>query len=415
MTGATRSKGREPKGTAEDGTMFGKLIATAGVVAATAVIAIPAASPGGSKPRRSAANAAAPPLGALPPDVGSVEAFAFDPRDPNIVYALTGCCSSVHVYKTTDGGAHWQATATRGSGWAGGKEALTADARHPGTLYAGTEDAVYKTTDGGRTWLPSKRGLFTPPRPTYEFNRDKGWVVSLAVDPADTNIVYAGSDRVSKSTDGDHSWKTVFPPHSKGYPHENVTALAIAPSRPEAIYAITGDFANPGATPSIGRTSIRKSTDGGATWQTTTVVRGRVAPTALAVDPRDPTTVYAAVSRKILKTTDAGKTWRTIADDRPNETRCGCISDGGVTSLTVDPRHTGTLYAGLTQGGIYKTGNGGNTWIRVTPDGLLLGDYTVAVDPARPSTIYAAAISATGDGSRILRSLDSGHIWTIAN
>lgn len=394
--------------------MFGKLLTTAGIVAATTAITIPAASPDGSKLQRSAGHVGSPPLGALPPDARSVEAFAFDQRNPDIVYLLMGGVPGVHVYKTTDGGAHWQATATRGSGWVGFKEALAADPRHPGTLYAGTEVAVYKTTDGGRTWRASTSGLFTPPRPTYAFNRDKGWVVSLAVDPADTNIVYAGSDRVSKSTDGGHNWQTVFPPHSTRYPREHVTALAIAPSRPEAIYAITGDFANPSMTPAIGRTSIRKSTDGGATWQTTAVVRGRVAPTALAVDPRDPTTVYATVSRKVLKTTDAGKTWQTIADDRANELTCSCLNRGGVTTLAVDPHHTSAVYAALTQGGIYKTSNGGNTWIQSTGDPLL-DDYTVAVDPARPATIYAAAVSATGDGPRILRSTDSGRTWTSAN
>ncbi len=88
------------------------------------------------------------------------------------------------------------------------------------------------------SWRPSKRGLLTPPRT----DRDKGWVTALAVDPANTNIVYAGSDRVSKSTDGGHSWKTVFPPHPTRYPADHVSALAIAPTRPETIYAITADF-----------------------------------------------------------------------------------------------------------------------------------------------------------------------------
>lgn len=381
--------------------MFGKLIATAGIAAATAVLA----SPGGSK--------LSPSLGALPPQATSVEAFAFDPRSPEIVYVLTGGLGSTHVYKTTDGGAHWHATAARGSGWVGVKEALAADPRHPGTLYVGTEVAVYRTTNGGRTWRPSNRGLFTPPRPTYEFNRDKGWVVSLAVDPVDTNIVYAGSNRITKSTDGGRSWKTVFPPHPTRHPRANVTALAIAPGRPETVYAIIGDFANPSMTPAIARTSIDKSTDGGATWQTIAVIRGRVAPTALAVDPRDPATVYAAVSRTILKTTNAGRTWQTIAHDRSNHALCNCISDGGVRTLAVDPRHTGTVYAALTQGGIYKTSNGGDTWTRSTFDNLL-GDYTVAIDPARPTTIYAAAVSATGDGPVILRSTDSGRTWTTA-
>ena len=39
--------------------------------------------------------------------------------------------------------------------------------------------------------------------------------------------------------------------------------------------------------------------------------------------------------------------------------------------------------------------------------------YTVAVDPARPATIYAASGSEMGDGPRILRSTDSGRTWAI--
>jgi hypothetical protein len=367
----------------------------------------------------STANAESPPLGALPPGAGIVQSFAFDPRSPAIVYVLTNGFSfssfKSHVFKTTDGGAHWHTTPAGGSGWVGGKQTLTADPRHPGTLYAGTEVAVYKTVDGGRRWRPSKHGLFAPPGPTYQFNRDKGWVLALAVDPANTNIVYAGSNRVSKSTDGGHSWKTVFPPHPTRYPRDNVSALAIARTRPEAIYAITGDFANPSATPANGRFSIYKSTDAGTTWQATIAVRGSVDATALAVDPRHPTTVYAAIGANVMKTTNGGETWQSIAAGLPiADTRgpCHCLSQGGVTALAVDPLRTGTVFAALTQGGIYKTTNGGQTWIRTTAPLLYLP--TVAVDPARPATIYAAGQGQTGDGPHILRSTNSGRTWAIA-
>ena len=273
----------------------------------------------------------------------------------------------------------------------GANEALTADPRHPGTLYAGTEVAVYKTVDGGRSWRPSKRGLFAPPPGKFDGN-DKGWVIALAVDPANTNIVYAGSDRVSKSTDGGHSWKTVFPPHPTQY-RDNVSALAIAPTHPEAIYAITGDFAN-------GRTSIYKSTDAGTTWHATTVVRGTNAigfATALAVDPRHPTTVYAAISANVLKTTNAGQTWQPIADGLPIalDAHGPGHSQGGVTALAVDPRRTGTVYAALTQGGIYKTTNGGQTWIRAIDTPVLLHVHGRG-RPARPATIYAAGHKRNG-------------------
>lgn len=366
----------------------------------------------------STANGESQPLGALPPGAGGVQSFAFDPRNPAIVYVLTNGFSNAtsRVFKTIDAGAHWRATATRGSAWVGSNEALTADPRHPGTLYAGTEVGVYKTVDGGTNWRPSKRGLLTPPRPAYQFNRAQGWVRALAVDTANTSVVYAGSDRVSKSTDGGHNWKTVFPPRPTRYPAENVSALAIARSRPEAIYAITGEFANPSSTPENGRFSLYKSTDAGTTWQATTNVRGSVTVTALAVEPRHPTTVYAAIGYNLIKTTNAGETWQPIAHGLPIGDTHGSTTVarfGGVRALAIDPRRSGTVYVALTQGGIYKTTNGGHTWIRAF--GTVLDDMdAVAINPARPTTIYAAGRSGTGDGPWILRSTNSGRTWVIA-
>jgi photosystem II stability/assembly factor-like uncharacterized protein len=382
-------------------------------------------APGSASP---AANAGSPSLAALPRGAGGAEAFAFDPRNPQIVYVLTvsGNSSRGHVFKTTDGGAHWHATTTSGSGWAGDVQTLTADPRHPGTLYAGTTVAVFKTVDGGRSWRPFNQGLFPPPgqrfcyrspgagRPTCvkqpfgtagtpQFNRGNGWVTALAVDPAHTNIVYSGADAIRRSTDGGHSWKTVFvhDPSRAAF----VSALAITPTRPEAIYAITGDYQR-------GLTSIVKSTDAGKTWRATGA--GKVTNQdgwggALAVDPQHPTTVYASIGRTLVRTTDAGASWQPITQGLPQQV---------VTALSVDPKHPKTVYAGLyptynknvisATGGIYKTTDGGDTWTQTFP-GISPG--ALAVDPARPTTIYAVV---NGRNERLARSTDGGRTWTTA-
>ena len=257
-----------------------------------------------------------------------VESFAFDPRNPQIVYVLTVGSSNgsrSRVFKTTDGGAHWQATATSGSGWVGGNEALTADPRHPGTLYAGTEVAVFKTVDGGNNWRPSKRGLFTPPR---FFDRDKGWVLALAVDPANTNIVYAGSDRISKSTDGGHSWKTVSRRTPRATQQRTSPRLRSPPPAPRR------STRSRATSPIRRRHPLRTHLDLQVDRRRHDLagnnsVRGSVALTALAVDPRHPTTVYAAIGANVLKTTDAGKTWQPIAHGLPigdSRGSCHCVS-----------------------------------------------------------------------------------------
>ena len=116
-------------------------------------------------------------------------------------------------------------------------DALTADPRRPGTLYAGTGVAAYKTVNGGRSWHGWNRGLLPPPpvikggqaKGTPGWRRSEGWVSALAVDPADSRIVWAGSGGgVKKSTDGGRSWKTVL---WQGR-FMGVQALAIAPTRP---------------------------------------------------------------------------------------------------------------------------------------------------------------------------------------
>jgi photosystem II stability/assembly factor-like uncharacterized protein len=81
-----------------------------------------------------------------------------------------------------------------------------------------------------------------------------------------------------------------------------------------------------------------------------------------------------------------------------------------VKALAVDPHRSGTVFAALTQGGIYKTTNGGHTWSRTIGKPPLMFQ-TVAVDPARPATIYAAGQGETGDGPHILRSTNRGHTW----
>ena len=395
---------------------FGVFIGAGGRGGGTATAAA-AHAPGVQGP---AAYAVPPPLGALPPGAGFPQAFAFDPRNPDIVYVATVSyphgTTRGHVYKSTDGGRDWHATATRGTGWTGDVVSLAADPQHPGTLYAGTNVAVYKTIDGGRSWQPWNRGLFPPPgrkRPygtpgTPSFNRGNGWVTDIAVDPANTNIVYSATDGVRKSTDGGHSWKTVLRPSG---PYGHVSALAIAPTRPEAIYAIESDdnFLS----------SIYKSTDAGKTWRATWQATGGKFDwgSALVVDPQQPTTVYAATGHTLIRTTDGGGSWQPMTGDLPS---------GNNPALAVDTQHSGTVYAGLQTGrqtggrykttyntsGIYMTTNGGDTWNQPV-SGLVV--YPLAVDPARPTTIYAAgAVWATHTTFRILKSTDDGRTWAIA-
>jgi photosystem II stability/assembly factor-like uncharacterized protein len=412
-----------------------KLTAVAALAATAAMLtAVAAAGPVAARQAEVVASIS-PPLGALPRGAGSAQAFAFDARRPEIVYVATVSYSHGttrgHVYKTTDGGRHWHATATRGSGWTGDVMSLAADPRHPGTLYAGTNVAVYKTVDGGRSWLPFNRGLFPPQKHklcptctkvpfgtpgTPSWNRGNGWVTDLAVDPSASNIVYANAGGIRKSTDGGRSWKAVLWRKNIG-----LGAPVIASTRPQVIYVLgvvhgaggCSSWSDP--TPCDAR--LYTSADGGTTWRATagfTVGNQGGYATAVGVDPQNPTTLYLAAGTTVLRSTDAGASWQSIADGLPAKRI--------VWSLAVDPQRSGTVYAGLSGDlipgpgpvselqhgarGVFKTTDGGVSWSRVSPQWRI---YALAVDPARPTTIYAARWP-----HGVARSTDGGLTWVVA-
>lgn len=392
------------------------------------------------------------PLAALPHG-NEAMAFAFDARRPNVVYvASPDARGGVYVFKTTDSGKHWHSTGARGDLWKSDILSLTADPQHSGTLYAGTDTAVYKTVDGGVSWRPYKRGLFPAGslrhycvavlgcpgwahygKPgTTSWNRNNGYVLDVAVDPADSRTVYSAAGAIRKSTNGGRTWTAVFGERRGEW--SGITRIAIAPTQPESIYAIAH------AQVPAGATAILKSTNAGRTWQTTGGSASNLPPSCcgdseddLAIDPADPQTLYAAVGSTVFATTDGGSTWHPAASGLPAN---------AVTSLATDPRRPGTAYATVETshryktksgwgdrptGGIYRTTDAGKTWTAILTG---FGIEHLAVDPNRPSTIFAAgwtggkygAAHRKGCGAHpscfwkygLLKSTDSGQTWTIA-
>lgn len=122
--------------------------------------------------------------------------------------------------------------------------------------------------------------------------------------PTAIGTVYAGADGggVWKTVDGGATWR----PLTDGTPIISITALALAPSRPETIYAGTGQRGGPiGAIPGVG---LVTSHDGGATWH---VPHAAVADSfqAIAVHPNHAHELVVACDQGILRTTNGGKHW----------------------------------------------------------------------------------------------------------
>jgi uncharacterized repeat protein (TIGR01451 family) len=291
------------------------------------------------------------------------------------------------VYKSTDGGASWGASASGLAATTLNDFAVAPGA--PNVVYAGANPGVYRSADGGASWqLVGQANPATAPFLSR----------AVVVDPSNSSIVYAGTggfgSGVYKSTDGG----ATFEAKGSGLFIPIVNTLAINPSA--TLYA---------GTPF----GIFKTTNGGDSWaQAGDFNFNPPSINKIVIDPSNPQTVYAGTDRGVYKTTDAGTTWAQFNN--------GLTSSFGSPiqprALAIDPSNTSTLYAGAagTAAGVYKTTDGGAHWAKSSTGlSVIVNGQTVTpvinallIDPAAPSTVYAAT-SAFG----VFKSTDGGANW----
>jgi photosystem II stability/assembly factor-like uncharacterized protein len=374
----------------------------------------------------------------IDPSYDEVTSLAIEPASPATLYAGT---SSGTVFRSTDAGDHWTPM-TAGSLSTGPISVVAVAATVPSTVYVGGPSGISRNAEGGQTWTRLNLGglrnaavdllAVDPVAPSTIYTTaggviikttdggahwvdaglgvSGGWVNSLWIDAASPSTLYAEvAVGLNRSTDGGAHWA----PLSNGLPTFtfNVQALAIAPSRSSTLY-VTSGFAG-----------VSKSVDGGLSWAR--VNDGLTAVTiftsAVAVDPTNADIVYVAatqtanpVTDAIFKSTDGAATWRQLPIAFPN----GTI----ITSLAIDPATPSTLYAAygnhsaephcsaLSCGGVFKSTDSGGTWA-AAQDGLpTAGDVrALTIDPSSPSTIYA--VTQTG----VFRSTDAATMWAPFN
>ena len=356
--------------------------ATFGVAAAAAVLMAAATARPATQPSR-----------LLPADAGRVSALAFGPK--HTVYVGTSPSSSKgRVYESTDDGEHWRLISARPWTWF---DALAADPKQPGTLYAGTATAVYETADGGRTWRASGNGLLPPPG----VNRGEGWVNWLGVDPANRNVLYEHdyADTLRTSLDQGRTWRVAAWRTPLGY----MEGSALAWTRTPTVYAWFGGY----TARSQVQLELGLSADGGRTWRRTPlhVTLRTWGSSTISVDPRHPRTVYAAAHSQVFVSSDAGAHWQSIGGGLPQ--------NADVTSLAIGK---GTIYAVLGTLGIWERPVGSGAWTQSWPQSEPTPGPDVSlltVDPDDPSIVLAAYDPEKGSaGTHVLRSIDGGRTWT---
>lgn len=325
-----------------------------------------------------------------------------------------------------------------GPGNIGGRtRALVIDPGNPDVMYAGgVAGGVWKTIDGGAHW-----------NATDDFMLNLA-VVSLAMDPDDSDVIYAGTGEgvfpnnafmqglgIFKTVDGGANWNQL-PGTVNGVPNgafHYVNKVLVSPNDSDRIYAAT-------------RTGVWRSSDAGATWTVSlanpfylsapyTSQGSTVGATDLVIrTDTDPDMLFAAFGNAqadgLFRSFDGGNTWETysVPSNQGRTTIALAPSDQDIMYLLMADNGTGGAFGSILD--VYRSDDGGDSftsqldfdhqfspWLLsnlILATGCLEGDtYSqgwydniIAVDPVDPDTVWVGGVD-------MFRSDDGGQTFGI--
>lgn len=261
-----------------------------------------------------------------------------------------------------------------------------------------------------------------------------GRIVDIEADRDDFTHVYiaTASGGVWRSRNAGTSWTPIF----DDYETASIGDIALDPQDPETIWVGTGEANNRNSV-SWGN-GIYVSRDGGESFENKGLESTHQIARVL-VHPQNNQDVCACAighlwgtsgERGLFQTKDGGKSWQKLNNGLPNDGKTGC------TDLVRDPKNPNILYAafyerlrqpwhfqsGGSNGGIYKSTNGGKTWRKLT-QGLPAGPtgrIGLAISEKNPKVLMALVEAEKTDtlavpGSGVYRSQDGGKTWKYVN
>ena len=286
--------------------------------------------------------------------IGTINAIdvvdlVLDPQDNGAIYLAS---AGSGLFYTWDGANSWNYANSLGYGYV---NSLVIDYSNKCILYAALQNKIWKSVDCARSWK------------SYYFDTREGAYISyLAIDKADSKIVYAGLSMgdLLKSVDGGISWSTIKRFNNK------VQKIVLHPKNTNIVFV------------ALQNNGLWKSNNKGKTWTDLSEKMREFGGANEIYDldmTADGSTMYLTSKYGVLKSIDVGEKWSKIALLTP---------PGGtlIYSFAVNPNNSHEIYYS-TANTLYSSFDGGTNWKTKKLPTSRAGT-ALLVDPKNANLIY---------------------------
>lgn len=194
-----------------------------------------------------------------------------------------------------------------------------------------------------------------------------------------------GGSGIYRTTNAGQAWETA----GAGLEDPNIASLFVDPAN-SWVYA--GTYSK----------GIYRSKDNGASWENLGPDGRQVL--SIAVDPTDSQVIFAGTASGLERTTDGGESWEMLSNG-------STLKFGAFTAVAIDPADHQTIYVGTQGSGVYKSGDGGDTWLAKIqglddPSGGAKVILAIRVDPHDSDNVYL------GTQGAVYKSDNGGNTWS---
>jgi photosystem II stability/assembly factor-like uncharacterized protein len=314
-----------------------------------------------------------------------VDHIIVDPRNSKVLYVATHRHKDAGgFFKSTDGGLTWRdAPELRNEAL----HAMTQSASNPNILLVGTINGIFRSIDSGDTWSPLPTGALAAAASQQRGDNEVD-VESLAIDPRNSNVIYAGTWYLPyKSTDGGQTWRVI----KKGIIDDS------------DIFAINIDPRNADHVIASACSGIYETRDAGDNWAKVEGIPSQSRRTRAIVQ-------HPSVAGVVFAGTTEGF-WRSANGGGKNSWMVTTSRQLEINSIAVHPRNPNMVFIGTNNYGVMVSSDGGKNFVPSNTG--YSGRFVDAIiaDRENANRVYASTINTTTGGGFFFVSNDGGASW----